>query len=82
MQVVLSLRPGLHRPGRVSFNEFDRQWGLLSSHEFAIQGLNYAHDFLLTPNYFVLHMSPFVKLSKHLVMRIAMGLDSPADQMK
>lgn len=43
--------------------EFDRNWRLVQHQLHRIHGLNYAHDFLLLPDYYVFHMTPFVDTS-------------------
>lgn len=80
--VVISLRPGLRRGSALSICEFDRSWRLLQKQVHRIPSLNYAHDFVLTPHFYVFHITPFVKISKQTVMEVATGVSSPGEQMK
>eukprot|EP00118_Oscarella_pearsei_P017511 m.174087 g.174087 ORF g.174087 m.174087 type:complete len:477 (+) comp39103_c0_seq1:37-1467(+) len=77
-----SLRPHLNKPAQVDFYEFDEKWNCLASQKRSIDGLNYAHDFLLLPHYYVVHMTPFVKVSKSLALKWASGISSPGEDMK
>lgn len=47
-----------------------------------IDGLNYAHDFLLLPDYYVFHMTPFVKIGLKGALLIYCGISSPGDLMR
>ncbi len=62
--VVISLRPGLRKGSVLSICEFDRSWRLLQKQMHRIKYLNYAHDFVLTPFYYVFHITPFVKVGQ------------------
>lgn len=62
--VWMSVRPGVGRPPALALYEFGPKWELLSFQMHHIEGLNYSHDFLLLPDYYILHMTPFVEISK------------------
>ena len=47
-----------------------------------IAGLNYAHDFAMTPNYYVLQMTPFVDVTAATATAISAGLTSPGASMR
>ncbi|KAI8810825.1 carotenoid oxygenase [Cladochytrium replicatum] len=82
--VTLSLKPeipGVKLPV-LQMNEYDSQWKLIRSKVVHVPGLNYAHDFVLTPNYYIIHKTPFVKMSKALFYKIALGLSSPGECMQ
>ncbi|KAJ3092040.1 hypothetical protein HK102_011388 [Quaeritorhiza haematococci] len=89
--VTLSLRAevpsfgvpgGRGKPSSLMLNEYNREWNLVQSQVHHIPGLNYAHDFILTPSYYILHMSPFVKISSYLFFKIALGHTSPGEAMR
>jgi all-trans-8'-apo-beta-carotenal 15,15'-oxygenase len=44
--------------------------------------LNYAHDLLLSKNFYVVQITPFVNLSTFNVYRFFLGLSSPGDAMR
>lgn len=80
---TLSLRPGIRgSPPALAFCEFDRDWNLLKEQTQEIEGMNYAHDFMLTPNYYILHMTPFVKIDTLFIMKAIAGLSSPGESMQ
>lgn len=62
--VWMSLRPGIGQSPGLALYEFGPKWELLSFQMHRIEGLNYSHDFLLLPDYYILHMTPFVEISK------------------
>lgn len=80
--LVMSLRPGVGRSPVVHFNEFDENWGHLWEKTLHIRGLNYGHDFLITPRYIILHMTPFVKITTKQALQIQMGLTSSGKSMR
>lgn len=47
-----------------------------------IDGLNYAHDFLLLPDYYVFHMTPFAKMSLKGALLVYCGISSPGELMQ
>lgn len=61
--------------------EFDERWNLVQKQVHSIQGLNYAHDFLLLPDYYVFHMTPFAPVSAWGAMKVHMGWSSPGQLM-
>lgn len=79
----MSIRPGLGsvKPSLYIY-EFNQNWQLIQKQLHNIDGLNYAHDFLLLPDYYVFHMTPFVSVSYVDVLKIYMGWSSPGEQMK
>eukprot|EP00294_Goniomonas_avonlea_P001174 CAMPEP_0114555588 /NCGR_PEP_ID=MMETSP0114-20121206/8832_1 /TAXON_ID=31324 /ORGANISM="Goniomonas sp, Strain m" /LENGTH=520 /DNA_ID=CAMNT_0001740729 /DNA_START=18 /DNA_END=1580 /DNA_ORIENTATION=- len=81
--VTLSVAPALEpAPGTVHLIEWDQSWNLLQEQTHQIAGLNYGHDFLLSPNYYILHMTPFVSTAKSLAIKIMMGITSPGESMR
>ena len=60
----MGMKPGVggHKPS-LAIYEFDERWNLLQYQLHHINGLNYAHDFLLLPDYYVFHMTPFADMS-------------------
>lgn len=81
--VCISLRPGFTQksPSLVVY-EFDPAWNLCQKQIHHIEGLNYAHDFVLLPDYYVFHMTPFVKGSWWIATKILLGWSSPGDEMR
>ena len=81
--VCMGMKPqvGAHKPC-LYINEFDQNWKLLQQQVHHIQGLNYAHDFLLLPDYYVFHMTPFVQVDTFSLMKVVMGWSSPGEQVK
>lgn len=81
--IVMSHRPGVGgKTPTIIFLEFDIKWKLIQKEVFNVPGLNYAHDFAMTKDYYILHMSPFVDVSGKLGLSIATGLLSAGDSMR
>ena len=72
------MRPGLSslKPSLYVY-EFDQNWRLVQQQLHHIEGLNYAHDFLLLPDYYVFHMTPFVSSTLQDAIKVYMGLTAP-----
>lgn len=47
-----------------------------------IDGLNYAHDFLLLPDYYVFHITPFAKIDLKGTLLVYTGMSSPGQLMQ
>ena len=62
--VWMSVRPGVGRPPALALYELGPKWELLSFQMHHIEGLNYAHDLLVVPDYYILHMTPFAEINK------------------
>ena len=56
--------------------EFDEAWNLHQRLIHSIPGLNYAHDLLLLPDYYILHMTPFATSDWWTVAKVFMGWTS------
>eukprot|EP01064_Diplonema_japonicum_P015617 TRINITY_DN23355_c0_g1_i1.p1 TRINITY_DN23355_c0_g1~~TRINITY_DN23355_c0_g1_i1.p1 ORF type:complete len:545 (+),score=173.30 TRINITY_DN23355_c0_g1_i1:52-1635(+) len=67
---------------QVRLYEYDRAWNMVRKTKVSVPGLNYAHDFGLTPNWYVLHMSPFVNTSKKFTDAIIKGKTSPGESLR
>lgn len=80
--ICFSLRPSLRGAPALDIFEFDKAWNCLEQKHFEIAGLNYAHDFALLPDFYIFHMTPFVKMPKSLVQQIRAGLRSPGEGMR
>ena len=78
----MSLKPGFGsmKPS-LAIYEFDKCWNLLQYQMHHIDGLNYAHDFLLLKDYYIFHMTPFVPLSLKAAILVYTGLSSPGQIM-
>eukprot|EP01059_Diplonema_ambulator_P016715 TRINITY_DN2848_c0_g1_i1.p1 TRINITY_DN2848_c0_g1~~TRINITY_DN2848_c0_g1_i1.p1 ORF type:complete len:531 (+),score=184.36 TRINITY_DN2848_c0_g1_i1:39-1595(+) len=79
---IVAFKPGLEilkaKP-QVRLYEYDRAWNLVHKTKVSVPGLNYAHDFAMTPNWYVLHMTPFVNTSKKFTQAIIKGETSPGE---
>ena len=80
--VCISLRPGFNQKESLVIYEFDSRWHLFQKKLLHIPGLNYAHDFLLLPDYYVFHMTPFIRVSSLVALKMFCGLAAPADDMR
>lgn len=79
----MGLRPGVGRLKPIlALYEFDVAWNLHQCHIHSIEGLNYAHDLLLLPDYYIIHMTPFVSLDWWTVSKVVMGWGSFGSSMK
>lgn len=73
---------GPARPSQLHICEFDRSWKLVQEVLHEIPGYNYCHDLAVTPNYYVVHQTPFVKVDLEAAQRIMMMQEMPGQQMK
>ena len=80
--VCISHRPGFSLRPSLAVYEFDPSWQLCQRQVHHIEGLNYAHDFILLPDYYVFHMTPFVKGTWWTQAKIHLGLSSPGEEMR
>lgn len=74
--------PFLGKLPKLHMCEFDEKWNLKFEQYLEIEGLNYVHDFLITPNYYILHITPFVDVSKEGIMKIINNEATPGELMK
>jgi all-trans-8'-apo-beta-carotenal 15,15'-oxygenase len=72
----------MNRKPMIQFTEFDRSWNAVRTSTASINGLNYAHDLLMTPHFYIVHMTPFVKLGKEEIKEVLTGKKLPGEQMK
>ncbi|XP_065661053.1 apocarotenoid-15,15'-oxygenase isoform X1 [Hydra vulgaris] len=79
--IMFGLRVNLENAASLEIYEFDKQWTLINKLNYKIPGLNYAHDFLLFPDYFLFHMTPFTDVSKWTAFQILIGWTSPGESM-
>ena len=81
--VCFGLIPGVGgRKPSLAIYEFDDKWNLMQYQMHHIEGLNYAHDFLLLPDYYVFHMTPFADMSFISGLKVFAGWSSPGELMK
>ena len=82
---LIAFRAGLEllksKP-QLRFYEYDRQWRMVKKTKVSVPGLNYAHDFVLTPSWYVAHMSPFINTSKAATIPIVKGVTSPGESLR
>jgi all-trans-8'-apo-beta-carotenal 15,15'-oxygenase len=69
-------------PGRISLYEFDRSLKLKVATRLQLQGCNYAHDFLISPNWYILHASPFIDTRLETLNLVKQRQLSPGETMK
>ena len=81
--MCISVRPGFGsaKPTLYMY-EFDENWRLVQEQHYNIEGLNYAHDFLLLPDYYIFHMTPFVNGSLQDAIKVFMGIRGPGQLMR
>ena len=72
----------LGRQPALAIYEFDEKWNLVCNQMHHIEGLNYAHDFLLLPDYYVFHMTPFIRTGLKETLMILSGLSSPGQMIR
>ncbi|XP_065058302.1 apocarotenoid-15,15'-oxygenase-like [Rhopilema esculentum] len=80
--VCFSQRPGFRRSPGLDVFEFNEDWSLHQKQRRLIEGLNYMHDFALLPEYYIVHITPFVKVTTWLSLKIAAGWTSPGEAME
>ena len=81
--VCMGLRPTIgNRKPVLALYEFDRNWNLSQRQIHSIPGLNYAHDFLLLPDYYVVHMTPFATADWWTIAKVVMGWSSLGHSMR
>jgi len=67
---------------RLSFLEWTQDWKLVHQVHVNTAGLNYAHDFLASPSWYVCHITPFVSMSDETLGQVLEGLTSPGESMR
>ncbi|KAF9360950.1 hypothetical protein BGX26_006944 [Mortierella sp. AD094] len=80
--VTMSAKAGVNRPPSLQINEYGRLWAVKSLQTFSIPHLNYAHDLLMSKNFYIVQISPFVNVSNVDVYKFFLGLSSPGDAMR
>eukprot|EP00794_Sanderia_malayensis_P020118 gene20118-22089_t len=80
--VCFSQRPGVGTLPKLAIYEFNQDWSLHRKQTCSIEGLNYVHDFALLPDYYLVHITPFVKISAVSGFAIAAGWSSPGETMR
>eukprot|EP00928_Gymnodinium_smaydae_P029081 TRINITY_DN22004_c0_g1_i1.p1 TRINITY_DN22004_c0_g1~~TRINITY_DN22004_c0_g1_i1.p1 ORF type:complete len:943 (-),score=113.58 TRINITY_DN22004_c0_g1_i1:214-2973(-) len=73
---------GASRPSQLHICEFDRSWKLQCEAYHEIPGYNYCHDLVVTPSYYIVHQTPFVKVDLEAAQSIMSGESLPGEQMK
>ncbi|KAI9012402.1 carotenoid oxygenase [Hyaloraphidium curvatum] len=75
--VTVAFKPGvplLKRPPFVSFYEFDMSCTkLLHAARHSLKDVNYAHDFGLSPSWYLVHVSPFIDTTDDTLKAIQAG---------
>ena len=62
--------------------EFNQDWSLYSKQRCLVEGLNYMHDICMVPDYYIIHITPFVKVSSWISFKIAAGWTSSGETMR
>lgn len=65
--------PFLGTKSQLSVYEFDNNFSLLNTTNVSIDGFNYAHDLLLTPNWYIFQSSPFFDTSEQTAAQGKVG---------
>lgn len=79
--VTFSLRLSIKGLPSLYIHEFDENWNLVRQQKHQIEKYYYAHDFLLTDNYYIFHHTPFYNLNAENVMKMATMEVSPGETM-
>lgn len=69
-------------PPQISMYEFGPQWELRRKHELSVDGLNYVHDMVVTAHYYIVQITPFVKVDMEGVERVISGEQMPGEQVR
>jgi all-trans-8'-apo-beta-carotenal 15,15'-oxygenase len=67
---------------QLSVYEWDRTMKLLQATRVSVPGLHYAHDFLMTPNWYLFHITPFIDVTEETLKKIALGQLAPGQTMR
>lgn len=70
------------RPSQLHICEFDKKWTLQHEVYHEIPGLDYCHDLAVTPSYYVVHQTPFVKVTLDMAVEVVSGKCMPGEQMR
>mmetsp|Transcript_4346 Transcript_4346/g.6448 ORF Transcript_4346/g.6448 Transcript_4346/m.6448 type:complete len:516 (+) Transcript_4346:574-2121(+) len=80
--VVIGFRAGIMgRTPKLSVFEYDRKWHAVRQADLTVDGLNYVHDFLVTPKYYIFHITPFVDVREKSVAKTLRGEKFPGELM-
>ena len=74
--VTVAFKPGvpmLKRAPFLSFYEFNTRMELQRATRLSLDGVHYAHDFCLTPSWYVVHVSPFIDTTDETLKAIQAG---------
>ncbi|KAL5459802.1 hypothetical protein EMCRGX_G033178 [Ephydatia muelleri] len=81
--VCMGMKPGVgHLPPSLAIYEFDEGWKVVKHQLHHIPGLNYSHDFLLLPDYYVFHLTPFANMTWTAVLKVYLGWSSPGQELR
>ena len=67
---------------RISFYEWSLTHTLVRATRLELDTVNYAHDFLLTPTWFIVHVTPFVDTTMETYKKIVKGDLAPGETMR
>jgi len=78
--VSFGLQVGVGKSKLVIY-EYDRRWALVAEKAIEISDYNYCHDMAITPNYYLVHQSPFVSVDSQVIAQVASGWRAPGEMM-
>lgn len=79
--VTFSLRLSLAGNTKLYIHEFDSNWKLVRQQIIKKEKFNYAHDFLLTDNYYIFHHTPFYSFNDENLRKFLTLECSPGETM-
>eukprot|EP00397_Hematodinium_sp_SG-2012_P030412 GEMP01032213.1.p1 GENE.GEMP01032213.1~~GEMP01032213.1.p1 ORF type:complete len:318 (+),score=44.93 GEMP01032213.1:90-956(+) len=79
---VIGFKPGLKANPILTIVEFDSQWNAAAKQIVRVPKLDYVHDLLVTPSWYIVQMSPFVEISAENTKKILRGEEFPGDQFR
>ncbi|MCX6128402.1 MAG: carotenoid oxygenase family protein, partial [Proteobacteria bacterium] len=71
--VLLSHQLNFPNTPKIKILHYDATWGLIKKDLIEVPGLSYIHDFGMTENYYIVHVTPFVVPNRKLLIRYALG---------
>eukprot|EP01063_Lacrimia_lanifica_P006530 TRINITY_DN1400_c0_g1_i1.p1 TRINITY_DN1400_c0_g1~~TRINITY_DN1400_c0_g1_i1.p1 ORF type:complete len:948 (+),score=172.17 TRINITY_DN1400_c0_g1_i1:54-2897(+) len=73
--------PLIKRPSSFQILEVTRGWVVAREHQISVPGLNYVHDLAVTPTFYIVQMTPFVRTDKESLAKVVSGEAFPGEQM-
>jgi len=80
--VLVGFKAGVKGDPVLTIVEYDKKWIMQSAVTVHIKDLDYVHDLLVTPHWYIVQMTPFVKISEENTREILKGKEFPGDQFR